>query len=403
LSSRTSSRLVSETLAALAALAGGALLFALNRQVRSDRIFSIRDLLEEVAPPLAFFLTGLVLRARRPGNLVGGLCFALGALGFLSWLLTEYAGYGLLTHPGSLRGALEVEVALQGSWAVEVAFLVLLACVFPDGRLLGRRWRVVPAAGIAAFGGIFLLGMTTAPSAPFEHVHNPLRVSGSPLVAVATFVLVPLVIASTVGAVAAVVARYRRAETDEREQLKWLILAASVLPVGLVAHSIADSFAPGADGTIEFVNSLAVIGVPAAIGIAVLKYRLYDIDRIISRTLVYGALSALLAGTYFAVVLALQAAFGSVTHGNELAVACSTLAVAGIFRPVRSRVQAAVDRRFYRSRTDAEATLARFGARLRHEADLDTLVSELDHVVRDALQPAVISVWLRNDPETVAQ
>lgn len=398
-----SRRLAGESLVALSALAGGAVLFALNRQVRSDSIFSVRDLLEQVAPALAFFLTGLVLRARRPGNLVGCLCFAVGALGFLSWLASEYAGYGLLTHPGSLRGALEVQTALQGSWAPEVAFLVLLACVFPDGRLAARRWRIVPTAGIAAFGGIFLLGMTTAPSTPFEHVHNPLRVSGSPLVALATFVLVPLVIASTAGAVAAVVVRFRRAQADEREQLKWLILATSVLPVGLLVHSIADWRAPGADGTIEFVNSLAVIGVPAAIGIAVLKYRLYEIDRIISRTLVYGALSALLAATYFAVVLVLQSAFGSVTHGNELAVACSTLAVAGLFRPVRRRVQAAVDRRFYRSRTDAEATLARFGARLRHEADLDTLVTELDHVVRDALQPAVISVWLRNDPETVAQ
>jgi hypothetical protein len=390
--------LAAESVAALVALAAGALLFALNRHVRSDSIFSFWTLLEDVAPPAAFFVTGFVLRARRPGNLVGGLCFALGAFGFVSWLLTEYAGYGLITHPGSLPGALGIEVALQGSWALEIGFLVLLACVFPNGRLL-PGWRIVPAGGIVAFGGIFLLGMTTAPSAPFQHVHNPLHVPGTPLIGIGAFVLVPLMIASTVGALAAVAVRFRRAEADEREQLKWLMLAASALPIGLVVHSIADSFAPGADGTIEFVNSLAVIGVPVAIGVAVLKYRLYDIDRIVSRTLVYGVLSALLASSYFAIVLALQAAFGSVTQGNELAVACSTLVVAALFRPLRRRVQEMVDRRFYRSRVNGEETLARFAARVRNEADLETLLAELRAVVGITLAPAHVSLWLRTDAE----
>jgi hypothetical protein len=208
-------------------------------------------------------------------------------------------------------------------------------------------------------------------------------------------IAIPLAIASVIGAVATVLARFRRARQDEREQLKWLILAASVLPVGLVAHSIADAVAPGADNVIQLIFSFAVVAVPVAIGIAVLKYRLYEIDRIISRTLVYGVLSALLAGAYFGIVLALQASFGSLTHGNELAVACSTLAVAGLFRPVRRRVQTAVDRRFYRSKIDAEATLARFGARLRHEADLDALLGELHVAVRETFQPAQVSLWLR--------
>jgi hypothetical protein len=395
---------------AFGALAAGVLLFALNREVRSDSIFSVLDLAEELAPALAFFVTGLVLRARRPGNLVGGLCFALGLIGLIAWLLTEYAGYGLVTHPGSLPGARAIEVALQGSWALELALLLVLVCVFPDGRLLPGRWRLVPRAGVVAFGTLWLLGMTTAPSAPFQHVHDPLHVTGHSPLLLPLVIAIPLAIGSVIGAVATVVVRFRRAHGDEREQLKWLILAASVLPVGLVAHTIADTFAPGADNTIEVIFSFAVVAFPVAIGIAVLKYRLYEIDRIISRTLVYGVLSALLAGAYFAIVLALQASFGSLTHGNELAVACSTLAVAALFRPLRRRLQTLVDRRFYRNKVNAEATLAQFAARLRNEADLDTLLVELRAVVGQTMAPEHVSLWLRsgasparNDPETVAR
>jgi hypothetical protein len=258
-----------------------------------------------------------------------------------------------------------------------------------------------------AFGVLWLLGMTNAPPAPFQHVSDPLRVSGHSPLLVPIVIAIPLAIGSVSGAVATVVVRYRRALADEREQLKWLILAACVLPVGLVTHSIADGVAPGADATIELIFSFTAPLFPVAIGIAVLKYRLYDIDRIISRTLAYGVLSALLAGSYLGLVLALQAAFGSVTQGSELAVAGSTLAVAALFRPLRRRVQATVDRRFYRSRVNAEETLAHFGARLRQEADLDTLLAELRSVVGQTLAPAHVSLWLRsdarNDPETVAQ
>jgi hypothetical protein len=399
MSDRARARLAAGNAAALGALAAGALLFVLNRQVRSDSIFSVLNALEVLAPAGAFFVTGLVLRARRPGNLVGGLCFAIGLLGMISWLLTEYAGYGLVTHPGSLPGALAIEVLLQGSWAPELALIVVLVCVFPDGRLLPGRWRIVPWTGAAAFGALWLLGMTTTPSAPFQHVHDPLHVSGHSPLLLPIVVAIPLAIASVVGAVATVVTRFRRAGGDEREQLKWLIFAASVLPVGLVAHSIADAFAPGADNTIQLIFSLGSYAFPIAIAIAVLKYRLYEIDRIVSRTLGYGLLSALLAGSYFAIVLALQAAFGSVTRGNELAVAFSTLVVAALFRPLRRRVQAAVDRRFYRSRVSADEMLAQFGARLRHEADLDALLAELRAVVAQTLAPEHVSLWLRSDAE----
>ena len=404
-------RLGAVAAAAAVAVAAGALLFALNRQVRSDSIFSFGELFQELVPVAAFLVTGLVLRARRPGNLVGSLCLVLGLLGVLSWMLTEYAGYGLITHPGSLRGALEVEIALQPSWAPEIVLLVVLVCVFPDGRLLPGRWRVVPWAATVGFGTLFGVGLTTTPSTPFQHVHNPLLVSRSLLLPL-VLLGIPLAIASVVGAVATVVVRFRRAHRDEREQLKWLILAAAVLLVGLVMHSIADALAPAADGTIEQVNAFAVVAFPVAIGIAVLKYRLYDIDRIISRTLVYAVVTALLAGCYAAIVLGFERAFGSLTRGNELAVAGSTLAVAALFRPVRNRVQAAVDRRFYRSKVDAEEALASFSARLRGDLDLETLRAEIGAVFGETMRPTHVSLWLRdaaaltvgasrNDPETI--
>jgi hypothetical protein len=315
----------------------------------------------------------------------------------------------LVTHPGSLRGAREIEVVLQGSWAPQIAFLVVLVCVFPHGRLLPGRWRIVPWMSALAFGALSLFGMTTAPSAPFGHVHNPLQAPGSSPVILVVFVALPFAIGSVIGAVATVVTRYRRAALDEREQLKWLILAASVLPLALVVHSIADTVAPGADSTIELIFSFGSCAFPVAIGIAVLKYRLYDIDRIVSRAVVYGVLTVVLGGAYIGLVLVSGAVFASVARGSSVAVALSTLIVAGLFLPSRRRVQRVVDRRFYRSKIDAEATLARFGARLQHESDLDTLLSDVRSVVTESLAPAHVSLWLRsdvvsrNDPETVTR
>jgi hypothetical protein len=162
-------------------------------------------------------------------------------------------------------------VATQEAYAPLIVLLVVLVCVFPDGRLLSRRWRIVPIATAASFAGLYAVGLTVAPSVPFEHVHNPLRVSGSPIVGVALAIEIPIVIASLVGAVASIAVRFRRSRGDERAQVKWLVFAASLLPVALVAHSIADWRAPGAVGTIELLFSVAVLGFPVAIGVAVLK------------------------------------------------------------------------------------------------------------------------------------
>ena len=207
---------------------------------------------------------------------------------------------------------------------------------------------------------------------------------------------IPLSIASLVGAFASITIRFRRSRGDERAQLKWLVFVAALFPVGVVAHSIADSFAPGAIGTVEFIFSLASIALPAAIGIAILKYRLYEIDRIISRALVYGALTVVLGAAYVGLVVAGQALFSSLAGGSNLAIAASTLVVAALFLPARSRLQAFVDRRFYRSRYDAQRTLQNFGMRLREQVELGGLSADLLQAVTATMQPVSASLWLND-------
>jgi hypothetical protein len=190
--------------------------------------------------------------------------------------------------------------------------------------------------------------------------------------------------------------RLRRSSGQEHQQLKWIALAASVAGILVVAD--AASFFLSVDGISQLrivALGLAFVGFPVAAGVAILRYRLYDIDVVINRTIVYGALTATLAATYLGSVLLLQLALGGLTSDSSLAVAGSTLAVAAIFRPARTRIQEVVDRRFYRLRYDAARTLESFGSRLRDEVALDSLSSELCIVVAETMQPAHVSVWLR--------
>jgi hypothetical protein len=191
----------------------------------------------------------------------------------------------------------------------------------------------------------------------------------------------------TLASFVSVIVRFRRSRGDERQQMKWMAWAAGLLALGFVAQGVFHLS--------DVVFSLAISTLPVALGIALFKYRLYDVDRVINKTLVYGVSTALLAGAYIGLVLAGETLFSSVASGSSVAVAVSTLVVAGLFLPVRRRVQQFVDRRFYRRKVDVEETLARFAARLRLEADVDTLLADVHAVVGETVAPAHLHVWLR--------
>jgi hypothetical protein len=269
---------------------------------------------------------------------------------------------------------------------VPVTFLLLL---FPDGRLLTRRWRVVAWCAALGIAGFFVGdGIDPGQLDDFPQLSNPYAVEG-PVTDVMLAVVMPLLLVGVVGSPVSLVLRHRRAGQVERQQIKWLAFA------GAVAATVVVVGTAGYDLWGEDVANAAiltsVLGLPVATGMAILRHRLYDIDVVIRRTLIYGALSAMLAATYLALVLLIGLAVGK----SDLAIAASTLAVAALFRPARARVQAVVDRRFYRRRYDAARTLEAFGGRLRDELDLEALGADLRGVVQETVQPAHVALWLR--------
>jgi hypothetical protein len=287
--------------------------------------------------------------------------------------------------------------------------------LFPDGRLLSRRWR--PLAWLS--GAVILLlsvGIMLAPGTldNLAGVRNPFGIEGADWLAVGAYAVLPLLPLCMLASAASLVLRYRRSGGEERQQIKWIAFAASVVVVLYAIAMIASLVYPEESwttaGSVWWLNLLtyAVLAsftlVPIAVGIAVLKYRLYDIDLLINRALVYGSLTILLALVYFGGVVGLQAALRGITgQESTLAIVASTLAIAALFNPLRRRVQAFVDRRFYRRKYDAAKTLAAFNARLRDETDLDTLGRDLMGVVRDAIQPEHVSLWLRSDTASRSQ
>ena len=276
----------------------------------------------------------------------------------------------------------------------------MLACLvtlpfllFPDGRLPGSRWKPLLYA-IVALAAIGWIPYSLDPGLQDLPGRNPLGIEGAHdvLNAVGGGEFLLLVVLGFAAA-ASLVRRFRTAGPVERQQIKWVIFAGAVL-VALVAGAIV-SQAVGAPKLPDGVLGLVIGVLPVSIGIAMLRYRLYDIDVVINRTLVYGSLTALLAAAYLGLVLLFQLLLRPLVHGSGLAVALSTLAVAALFHPVRRRIQTLVDRRFYRHKYDAERTLRAFSARLRDEIELDALRRELTDVVADTMQPAHVSQWVR--------
>jgi hypothetical protein len=338
---------------------------------------------------LTFPTVGAIVASRRPGNAVGWLFCAVGLCGGVEIFTVEYGIYALVTNPGSLpAGVISTWI---GTWVwlpsvtLTITFLLLL---FPHGRLLSPRWR--PVAWLAA--GLTIAGTALLALAPWDLLdpgipaRNPFGVEGLREIGVAVptpiFVIgIPTVLLSLLS----LVLRFRRSRGEERQQLKWFVYA-GVLSVGVVLVP---------SGASSLLQLLVLPLLPVAAGVAVLRYRLYNIDLIINRTLVYGTLTASLVAVYVGSVVSLQELFRAFTgQQSQLAVVASTLGIAALFQPLRRRIQALIDRRFYRRKYDAAKTLEAFSARLRDETDLQRLGDELVLVVRETMQPEHVSLWL---------
>ena len=370
---------------------------------------AIGDLLI-LAPFLAFTIVGALIASRRPENPIGWICLVAGLFWTLIVLDGQYIAYALATTTGGVP--LPAAVALnQWLWVPPVGLLsIYLILLFPDGKLPSRRWRP-----LAWFSGAVLImvslaiALTPGPLPDLEGVRNPFGLEGYPWIADASNVIPILMPLCAVASALSLVLRYRRSGSEEREQIKWIAFAGSF--VGLMSLVTVCStliFEPlflGATGTqplwlgiLQDVELLSFTGIPVAVGFAVLKYRLYDIDLLINRALVYGSLSATLALVYFGGIVVLQRLFVVLTgQQSTLAVVASTLLMAALFSPLRRRIQRFIDRRFYRKKYDARKTLEAFSTKLREGTDLDALSNDLVGVVRETMQPAHVSLWLRPD------
>jgi hypothetical protein len=355
---------------------------------------SVVSVISFVLPVAAFAGVGGVIALRRPENRVGWLLSAVGLL-FAIVVASSSGSRWALENDALPKAVAEWISVPSAAWVPALGLIgTQLPLRLPDGNLPSPRWRWFSRISIALIA-VSMVGMAVQ-GGRVEGVPgtaNPLASESLQWLAGAFL----LVILSFIGGLAALVVRYRRSNAHDRAQLRWIALGGAVfLAVYLVTLPLASILglpegSAGADA-ITSVSQAAFGALPISIGYAVLKHRLYDIDAVVSRTLGYAVLTATLVGTYLGLVLLLQLVL---SPSSDLAVAGSTLAVAALFRPLRHRIQALVDRRFYRRRYDAARTLERFGGRLRDEVDLNSLAVELRAVVAETMQPAHVSVWLR--------
>ena len=332
---------------------------------------------------LAFSVVGAIIASRQPRNAIGWIFCGVGVTVGLNSFAGDYADFWLASGFGNR--SLGESAAWLSSWAWSLLLYVPTSSVlllFPDGRLPSPRWRPV-AWGVAlgAAGGVAGLALKAGPLADFPHVSNPYGVD-SPVVGI-VWVVGSIVAAGSMGASAAsLIVRLRRSRGEQRQQIKWLAYAGAVLVVAIGVGALTIPWSVPAS---ILIMSVAMLGLPVFTGIAIVKHRLYDIDLIINRTLVYAILSATLAAVYFGGIVVLQRVFTTLTGQDNLpqfAIVASTLAIAALFNPIRRRIQEFIDRRFYRRKYDAARTLQAFSARLRDETDLGTLSGELIEAIR---------------------
>jgi hypothetical protein len=340
---------------------------------------------------------GAIIASQRTHNPIGWLLCVSGLVFGVAMFASEYAIYALLVAPGTLPAG-EALASVHSLWVLGFNLFVLMLILFPTGQLPRSRWRWVVYLYVAiAVGEVGAMLFLPGTLEGLDLIENPLGIESLPIERkpVQGLVFTGGLIAAT-----SLIVRLRRGSWVERQQIKWLAYAAATATVGnILAYTPPEAIgAPWVTWVGYVLVKLGVLGIPISIGIAILRYRLYEIDTLINRTLVYGALTATLVALYFGDIILLQRVFVAVTgEKSTLAVVASTLVIAALFNPLRRRIQSFIDRRFYRSKYDARKTLEAFSAKLRDETNLDALSAELVGVVRETMQPAHVSLWLRPD------
>lgn len=373
-------------------VASGFVLFALTREIPVGARWGTRWVIAPLA--VTFSLFGALIASRQPHNRIGWILLTIGLGSSIQFFSDQYAVYGLLAHPGSLPGAVFSAWVFNWIWASFTTLaLVLVPLLFPNGRLVSPRWKIVIWS---ASVGILLMTASYAfapgPLQNFQRQTNPFGLEGMRERWFLLFVIGSVIILGSAAAAAiSLLIRWRHSSGQERQQLKWIAYAAAIMvvvaPIG---------FVPSAQvGSLLFVAS--AMGLPIAMGGAILKYRLYDIDLIIRRTVTYALVSAALLLLFFGSIVILQQVFASTTNTrqSELVTVLSTLAIAALFVPLRNYIQSNVDRRFNRRKYDAQQVLTKFAETVRDETDLEALSQELINVVNQTMQPRSVSLWLK--------
>jgi hypothetical protein len=358
---------------------------------------------EDTLLAVGYSTVGAVAASHRPGNAVGWVLCSIGLSWGVAHFASEYATYALLAAPGSLPAAEAAAWIYSWVWVPGLGFIVFLPLLFPSGRLPSPRWR--PFAWFSVLlvvAGTIVAAFSPGPGVGLS-IRNPFGIESLPDLnqQLQALMFVLIFVAS-----ASLVARLHRARGVERQQIKWVAYAGALgggasLPTYTVLEAVNLPWLHLAGYVPALVG---ILGVPTAVGIAITRYRLYDIDILINRTLVYGTLTATLVALYLVGIVVLQRLFVFLTgQQSTLAVVASTLLIAALFNPLRRSLQSFIDRRFYRRKYDARKTLERFSAQLRDETDLDTLSYDLVGVVRETMQPAHATLWLRPDSTSKGQ
>ena len=355
------------------------------------------NVLADLVTLLIFSVVGAVVVSRQPRNTIGWLFCGVGVAVGLNSFAGDYAEFWLMSGFG-MRSLGETAAWFSSwLWILLVSSPIFVLLLFPDGRPPSPRWRPVAWCATLGITGFSLsLALGAGPLEDFPQILNPYSVD-SPIVGIVGGAAGVVAIGSMVASAVSLIVRLRRAEGEQRQQVKWLAYGGAMVVGTILVGGVITIWSVNVS---IMVMNVALLGLPVFTGIAIVKHRLYDIDIVINRTLVYGTLSVTLAALYLGGVAATQAVLGAITNQEQtqLAIVASTLVIAALFNPLRQRIQAFIDRSFYRRKYDVAKTLEGFSMKLRDDTDLEALRGDLVGVVRETMQPAHVSLWLR--PQT---